>query len=193
MISVGVTGGIGSGKSIVCKVFEAMDFPVFYADSEAKKCMNHDPQLIEGIQSVLGFEAYKNGEIDKVFIANKIFSNEDLKLKVNNLVHPAVFRSFESWKKNQTNPIVFNESALLFETGSYQRFDFTILVIADENTKVNRIRKRDEISENEIKNRMKNQLSDIEKIKLSNFIVENNENVLVIPQLLRIVSILKQN
>ncbi len=117
MKSVGVTGGIGSGKSIVCKIFEVMGFPVFYADAEAKKCMVEDPDLISGVKQLLGENAYINKELNRSFVAEQIFSNTDLKLKMDALVHPAVYRSFENWKAQQNSDLVFNESALLFETG----------------------------------------------------------------------------
>lgn len=191
MKSIGITGGIGSGKSMVCKILETMGYPVFYADQEAKKSMIQDDLLKAGIIDLLGTASYQNGELNRPFIAEKIFGNPDLKQKMDALVHPAVFRAFEVWKSRQTAPLIFNESALLFETGSYKRFDATVLVTANKETRIERVMKRDQVTREQVVSRMENQLSDEEKQKLCTHQINNNPDLLLIPQVLNILELLK--
>lgn len=188
MLKIGITGGIGSGKTYVCKLLEKLDYPVFYSDVEAKKIMVQDPILISEIKQLLGDEAYTKNELNRNFIAQAIFQNSQLRNQLNQLVHPKVFKAFEIWKNKQSSHLVFNESALLFETESYKRFDKNILIISDKATKINRIQQRDKISENEIKTRIESQLTDEEKVKKADFVIDNNENVLLIPQLISILT-----
>lgn len=185
--SIGITGGIGSGKSIVARVLEIMGFPVFYADAEAKKCMQNDLQLQGSIQRLLGNEAFVNGEIQREFIAKQIFSSPELKEKMNALVHPAVYAAYAAWCKKQPEQLVFNESALLFETGSFRRFDATILVTAPEEIRMKRVIQRDQSNMAAVKQRMQNQLPDSAKIPLANFIIHNDDQQLVVPQILGIL------
>ncbi len=187
MKSVGVTGGIGSGKSIVCKILEVMGFPVFYADAEAKKCMIEDVNLILGVKQLLGENAYIDGELNRPFVANQIFSNADLKAKMDALVHPAVFRAFEIWKSKQNADLIFNESALLFETGSYDRFDAVILVVADIETRIERVMKRDQVSKEAVIARIQHQLLDEHKLKMNPYVIENDSHQMLIPQILTFI------
>ena len=191
MKSIGITGGIGSGKSMVCKILEVLGYPVFYADQEAKKSMVQDNLLKEQIISLLGSDSYQDKELNRPFIAEKIFGNTDLKHKMDQLVHPAVFRSFESWKSKQTSPFIFNESALLFETGSYKRFNATVLVTADKETRIERVMKRDGVTRDQVISRMENQLSDAEKQKLCTCQIVNNPEMMLIPQVLEMLEFLK--
>jgi len=188
MRKIGVTGGIGSGKTFVCIILEKLGYPVFYSDKEAKKLMNQNLNLIMKIKELLGNEAYLNGKINKSFIAQKIFETPTLRNELNAIVHPEVYLSFENWSKNQDSKLVFNESALLFETESYKRFDKTILITADISIKMDRIKKRDLLNEIEIKHRMNSQLSDEIKMKLADFVIENNEEKLLIPQLIQCIN-----
>lgn len=187
MKSVGVTGGIGSGKSIVCKILEVMGFPVFYADAEAKKCMIEDVNLILAVKELLGENAYIDGELNRPFVANQIFSNADLKAKMDALVHPAVFRAFEIWKSKQNAALIFNESALLFETGSYDRFDAVILVVADIETRIERVMKRDQVSKEAVIVRIQHQLLDEHKLKMNPYVIENDSHQMLIPQILTFI------
>lgn len=191
MLKIGITGGIGSGKTYVCQLLEKLGYPVFYSDIEAKKLMTQDPILVSEIKQLLGDESYIQNELNKPFIAHSIFHDSKLREAINLLVHPKVFQAFELWKDKQSSTIVFNESALLFETESYKRFDKNILILADNETKIKRIQLRDILSAIEIKNRIDSQLSDDEKIKRTDFIIDNNENVLLIPQLIAILENLK--
>lgn len=190
MKSIGITGGIGSGKSLVCKIIEKIGFPVFYADAEAKKAMNEDQVLKSELILLMGENTYSNNELNRPFIAEQIFKNHHLKNKVNALVHPAVYRSFENWKQNQQTDLVFNESALLFETGSFKRFDATILVTADREIRIQRVMNRDNLSREAVLERISHQLDDHSKQKLSDFEIVNNENILLLPQLLKILNLL---
>ena len=187
MKSVGVTGGIGSGKSIVCKIFEVMGFPVFYADAEAKKCMVEDADLMRGVKQLLGESAYVNHALNRAFVAEKIFSNPDLKSKMDALVHPAVYRAFENWKKQQNADLIFNESALLFETGSHNRFDEVILVVADLETRLKRVMKRDYVQKEAVLARIQHQLLDEHKLKMNPYVIENDEHHQLIPQVLKFI------
>ena len=188
MIKIGITGGIGSGKTFICHILEKLGYPVFYSDQEAKKLMNENLDLIIKIKELLGNDAYLNGIIDKSFIARKIFETPTLRNELNAIVHPEVYLAFEKWSKSQDSKLVFNESALLFETESYKRFDKTILITADICLKIERIKKRDLLDEIEIKHRMNSQLSDEIKLKLADFVIENNEDKLLLPQLIQFIN-----
>ncbi len=188
MLKIGITGGIGSGKTFVCHILEKLGYPIFYSDKEAKKLMNENLDLIIKIKELLGNDAYLNGIIDKSFIARKIFETPTLRNELNAIVHPEVYLAFEKWSKSQDSKLVFNESALLFETESYKRFDKTILITADISIKIERIKKRDLLDEIEIKHRMNSQLSDEIKLKLADFVIENNEDKLLLPQLIQFIN-----
>ena len=188
MLKIGITGGIGSGKTFVCHILEKLGYPVFYSDKEAKKLMNENLDLIIKIKKLLGNKAYLNGIIDKSFIAQKIFETPTLRNELNAIVHPEVYLAFEKWSKSQDSKLVFNESALLFETESYKRFDKTILITADICLKIERIKKRDLLDEIEIKHRINSQLADKIKLKLADFVIENNEDKLLLPQLIHAIN-----
>jgi dephospho-CoA kinase len=190
MKSIGITGGIGSGKSLVCKILEKLGYPVFYADLAAKKVMNEDHTLKSELIHLLGENAYLNNEINRSFIADQIFKSSQLKNEVNALVHPAVYRAYENWKQEQKSNLVFNESALLFETGSYKRFDATILVSANLETRIQRVMERDRSSREAVLDRMSHQLYNYAKQKLCDFEIVNKENILILPQLLKILDLL---
>lgn len=192
MLKIGITGGIGSGKTFICHILEKLGYTVFYSDMEAKKLMNENKHIIEKIKKLLGNEAYLNGIIDKSFIAQKIFETPTLRNELNSIVHPEVYLAFDNWCKSQTNKLVFNESALLFETESYKRFDKTILITADISIKIERIKKRDQLDEIEIKRRINSQLSDEIKLKLADFVIENNEEKLLFPQLIKCINELEE-
>lgn len=193
MMKIGITGGIGSGKSIIGKILSIKGFPVFYSDLEAKRIMLHDKKVVAEIKQIFGDEAYLDNDINRSFLADKIFNQPELKNKVNAIVHPAVRQAFEDFAKNHQNTLVFNEAAILFETGGYKNFDSTILVIADEDLRLKRVMDRDNASMKSVKERMKNQWSDKKKADLADFIIENNENSLLVPQVEKIISKLQSN
>jgi dephospho-CoA kinase len=187
MITIGVTGGIGSGKSMICQVLEHLGYPVFYSDVEAKKNMLNNLDLISKIVSVFGEESYIDKQLNRTFLAKKIFEDPKAKEQLNSIVHPTVFQSFETWKNKQQSKLVFNESALLFETGSYTRFDRVWLVLADEETRIKRLMLRDKLSKNESLNRINAQLLDTEKQKLTKYYIYNNELDLIVPQIFNLI------
>lgn len=186
MLKIGITGGIGSGKTTVCRVFELLGIPIFYADTVAKLIMHTDPVLKEEILKTFGEKTYSNdGELNRAYISSIVFNNESELDKLNALVHPAVFRAFDKWLAIHSNaPYIIKEAALLFETESYKMCDLSLLVVSPKASRVRRIIARDGISQDEIVLRMKRQLSDEEKIKLADHILFNDESQLLIPQIL---------
>ncbi|WP_316810845.1 dephospho-CoA kinase [Pedobacter heparinus] len=178
MLKIGITGGIGSGKTTVCKVFETMGIPVFYADTVARQIMLTDELLIAGVKNTFGAESYTaGGLLNNKYIAGIVFNHADELAKLNALIHPAVFRAFDKWVKQipATVPYVLKEAALLFESGSYKMCDQNILVLAPAEVRLQRVMERDGLSAEQVKARMDKQLPDEEKIKLADYSIHNNE------------------
>ena len=188
MLKIGITGGIGSGKSTVCKIFELLGIPVFYADTAAKEVMHTDEELKKGVISTFGVKSFSEaGILNRKYIADIVFYDEKALETLNALVHPAVFRAFDKWLLSQRNaPYVLKEAALLFESGSYKMCTHSILVKAPEHLKITRVMQRDNITESEVRLRMIRQLPDAEKEKLSDFTIINDENIPLIPQVLEL-------
>ncbi|MXV52500.1 dephospho-CoA kinase [Pedobacter sp. HMF7647] len=184
MKKIGITGGIGSGKTTVCKFFEILGIPVFYADTAAKQVMDSDLLLKSGLIDAFGKDVFNHDGLNRKHLANIVFNDKGKLQLLNSLVHPAVFRSFDAWVAGQNAPYVLKEAALLFESGSYKACDETILVKAPLELKLKRVIKRDSISAEEVKARMDRQMSDQEKAKLSGHLIINDELNLVIPQVL---------
>ncbi|MEX1192513.1 MAG: dephospho-CoA kinase [Brumimicrobium sp.] len=189
MKKIGLTGGIGSGKSIIGKILSIIGFPVFYSDAIGKMLMTEDQSVVSKVKELFGSDAYIKGKLNRTYISEKVFKNPNLKEKLNQIVHPAVRKNFDNWCSQQVTPLVFNEAAILFETGSYKNFDALILVTADEKTRINRVMKRDQVSKQQVLERINNQWSDDKKKKLADFIISNDDNDLLIPQ---VESIVKQ-
>ncbi|HEX4373611.1 MAG TPA: dephospho-CoA kinase [Puia sp.] len=184
MLRIGLTGGIGSGKSTVAKIFEVLGIPVYYADDAAKNIMNDDDELKQEIIKHFGAQSYINNKLDRKYISEKVFNNkEDLSL-LNSLVHPATIRDAENWMKDQTAPYAIKEAALIFESGAEKFLDYVIGVSSPENLRIERTMKRDNISEEEVKDRIKNQMSEEKKISLCNFVVTNDEQQPLLPQVI---------
>ena len=187
MLKIGITGGIGSGKTTVCKVFETFGIPVFYADVVAKQIMITDSILIEGIKSTFGSESYDaSGKLNNKHIAQIVFNDKVELAKLNALVHPATFRAFELWltKVPVHTPYVLKEAALLFESGSYQMCDKSILVTAPLVIKMDRVMLRDGVTKEQVEARMDKQLSDEVKSGMADFLISNNESESVILQVM---------
>ncbi|WP_406823374.1 dephospho-CoA kinase [Pedobacter sp. KACC 23697] len=187
MYKVGITGGIGSGKTTACKVFEILGIPVFYADTVAKEIMCKDVVLVAGIKSAFGKESYfEDGKLNNKHIAGIVFNHEEALEKLNALVHPAVFRAFDVWEQTipENTPYTLKEAALLFESGSYKMCDTTILVTAPYEIKLKRVMQRDGVSAEQVKARMDKQLSDEEKSKLASHFIVNDEQQSIIGQVL---------
>lgn len=185
---IGLTGGIGSGKSLVARIFSSLGVPVYDADSQAKKLMNTDSVLMASIQKEFGNEAYdQNGVLNRKFLAASVFNNPE-KLKVlNQLVHPRVQADTEKWVvENKGQSYLIKEAALLFESGSFQNLDKIIVVTAPQDVRVNRVMLRDGRSKQEVESIIRNQMAEEEKAARADFIVRNDESELVIPQILKL-------
>ena len=187
MKRIGITGGIGAGKSLVAEIIKAMDYPVYNSDERAKELTDSNPKIKEGLIHLFGEEIYQNDKLNKFALAQAIFSDESLREKVNALIHPIVREDFNLWVLAQNNSLVFNESAILFETGSFKNFDAIILVYAPEELRIKRIMKRDNCSENEVLKKMNSQFSDEEKYQLTEFRVLNDEQTPLLKQVEQII------
>ena len=185
---IGITGGIGSGKSIICSIFEKMGFSVFYSDIVAKQILLTDIDVIQQLTNVIGPNLYIEGKINKELLANKIFKEEQVKLKVNQIIHPKVREYFDSWVSIQDSRLVFNEAAILFETGLYKKYDVNVLVTAPESIRINRSVLRDNSSKEVVKYRVNSQWTDEQKMKFADFIIVNDNLTPVLPQLEQILS-----
>lgn len=188
MLAIGITGNIGSGKTTVAKVFELLDVPVFYADFHAKKVMTDDAVLVEAIRSNFGNESYfADQTLNRKYISGIVFNNVEELKKLNALVHPAVFRAFDVWAKQyQHKKYVLKEAALLFESGSNQQCNKTIVVSAALDVRVYRVMQRDNLSEEEVLRREEKQMPQAEKEAKADFIILNDPQTMVIPQVLEI-------
>ena len=187
MLKVGITGGIGAGKSIVCRIFSNWNIPVFNADFEARQLMVFNTDLIKQIKSVFGDNAYnKDGSLNNVYISEIVFRNAEKLKKLNLLVHPHVRELFLSWTLKQDAPYILEEAAILFESGSDKFLDKTIMVYSDKETRKKRIIKRNNLTIDKIEKIMSNQMDDEEKCKKADYIVYNNEKTLLLPQLIKI-------
>lgn len=190
-LKIGITGGIGSGKTTVCKVFELLGIPIFYADDEAKRLMLNDPGLVLAIKSAFGDEAYVNEKtLNRKYIADLVFKNPIKLAQLNSLVHPVVFKAFDVWSQNKTSAYVLKEAALLFESGSYLQNYKNILVSCPLDIRIERIINRDHTTKAKVLERMATQLSENEKEKLADFQILNNEREFIIPQVLKIHQLL---
>jgi dephospho-CoA kinase len=184
--TLGITGGIGSGKTSVCRVFDVLRVPVFSADREAQEIMKTDDAIIRGINSIAGKDLYLNGNLDRMELATIIFNDSNLLEKVNLLVHPVVFDHFRKWALNQTAPYVIIEAAILFESGASKFVDRVATVAAPVEQRVERIIQRNKLSREQVMERMRNQMDDETRIKLSDYIINNSENDMIIPAILKI-------
>ncbi len=187
---VGITGGIGSGKTTICKIFEVLGVKVYYADDRAKSLMETNQKVIQEVKSIFGTEAYSGGKLNRAHISKMAFGNKELLSELNQIVHPAVKEDFENWvEKNSKEEILIKEAALLIEAGSYKELDSLLLVVADEKTRISRILKRDpQRTEESVKKIISEQLSDEEKILLASFVIDNSGNVSLIKQAVEIHS-----
>lgn len=187
MIKIGITGGIGSGKTTVCKIFELLGVPVFYADAVAKNIYETDESLKNEVVDMFGIEILdENKKINKQKLATIVFSSSEKLEKLNRHVHPAVGKKFDDWANKQHAAYVIKEAAILFESGAYKQVDKTIVVAASEEIRIERVCKRDDVTHEDVLKRLNNQMKDGDRIKLADFVIENNENELLIPQVLAI-------
>ena len=187
MKKIGITGGIGSGKTYVSKIFSCLGVPVFNSDVEAKKLMNSSKKLMKLIKDEFGHDIYyMNQELEKEKLAAIVFSNSDKLQKLNSFVHPIVKQAFDNWCKLQKSTYVIKEAAILFESNSHKALDGVICVSAPLELRVKRLLKRDDYSVEEIRKRIESQISQHTKEELSNYIIINNEQELLLPQIINI-------
>lgn len=175
---IGLTGGIGSGKTTVAKFIEDFGFPVYYSDDRAKDIVNDNDDLKVKIKELLGDESYdENGLYNRKFVAKKVFNNKDLLQSLNEIIHPAVRLDFEDWVKKQTKYLIFKETALLFELKLHKQCYRSVLVTAEDNIRIKRVMDRDGKTYREVQSVMEKQMPEKEKIKLANCIIYNNTNL----------------
>ena len=187
MLTVGVTGGIGSGKSLVCSVFKVLDVPVYHADTEARRIMNENEEIRRGLQEYFGSEAYAGGTLNRSFLASRIFSDARAREFVNSLVHPAVREDFILWTGTFTEAnYIVEEAALLFESGAYRELDMTILVMAPARLRTQRIMARDGIKKTDVQLRMSTQIKPADAAKLADHVVRNDDKRFILPQVFEI-------
>jgi len=186
MLKIGITGGIGSGKSTICKIFELLGSPVFYADEEAKKLTKIHPEIKVEISKAFGSEIYDaEGILNSKLLASIVFNDPEKLEKLNSIIHPEVKKQFDKWTEEQGDKkYVLREAAIMFESGAHKYNDLNVIVTAPEMMRIERVMKRDNIEEGVVRARMKNQWAEEEKIKLSDFVISNNEEQLVIPQVI---------
>lgn len=184
MLKIGLTGGIGSGKTVVSNVFRALGVPVYIADYEAKRLMQSDPVIIRSVRKLLGERSYQDGVLNREYIGEYVFKDSEKLAQLNAIVHPAVHADFEQWTKSfEGEPYVIEEAAVLFESGGAERMDYTIFVRAALETRVERVVKRDQATEDRVMDRIRNQMDDDSKEKLADFVIINEIDSMILPQI----------
>jgi dephospho-CoA kinase len=183
---IGVTGGIGSGKSMVCRLFECLDVPVYYADSRAKWLTNHDPEIRQKVTELLGPQSYDaNGRYNTSFVASVVFEDENLLKELNAIIHPVVMRDTREWVMSHSGlPYVVKEAAIMAKAGQANAMNYVVVVEAPVNLRVKRILQRDKRSEQEVRAIIERQVSDEARKEIADFTVDNDETAALIPQVL---------
>jgi len=186
MIKIGLTGGIGSGKTTVAKIFELLGIPVYYADDAAKRIMNEDEELKTAIQKQFGKDAYDNEGLDRTFLSAKVFTDPVQLEILNSLVHPATIRDAAKWMSQQKTSYTIKEAALIFESGSAEHLDYVIGVYAPTQLRIKRAMERNHLSHEEVTQRINKQLDENIKMKLCDFVIYNDEQHLLITQVIEL-------
>ena len=187
MKKLGLTGGIGVGKTYVSKVFQQMGIPVFNADVEAKNCMAEDKELMQNVKTSFGENIYDNGMLQKTKLAKIVFNNSERLAELNALVHPVVKQKFDDWCTQQTAELVIKEAAILFESDAHLGLDAVVCVSAAEKVRIARVQKRDGSSVAEIKSRMDKQMPQSKKEEMADFVIVNDGEQLLLPQLIKML------
>ncbi len=189
MIILGVTGGIGSGKTLVCSIISAMGYPIYNADLEARRIIDTDSSLVSSIKTIFGEDIYVNSQLNRKRVSEIVFTNQEKLEKLNSIVHPAVAKHFNEWVLTYSSrTLVVKEAAILFESGAYKGVDKIISVIAPVELRVKRVMERDGFSKDTILSRMQNQFPQEELIKRSDYIIENDGVKLILPQIVRVIN-----
>lgn len=186
MLKIGLTGGIGSGKSTVAKIFETLGIPVYYADAEAKRLMNSSETLKKVIRQNFGEATYENDQLNRKYLAGIVFNNPEKLELLNALIHPVTINDAEQWMQQQSAPYSIKEAALLFESGAAENLDLIVGVYAPQALRIKRVMKRDGLTADEIMKRINRQVNEEMKMKLCDFVITNNEQELLIPQVLKL-------
>lgn len=184
MIKIGLTGGIGSGKTTVAQIFKLLGIPVYYADEAAKKMMNENEDLKQQIIQHFGEESYTEGVLNKQYLAATVFSNSEKTILINSIIHPATIADAEKWMSEQTAPYAVKEAALIFEAGAEKMLDLVIGVYSPENLRIQRVINRNNIYRETVITRIKNQMDDELKMSLCDVVLINDETQLLIPQVI---------
>jgi dephospho-CoA kinase len=175
MIKAGITGGIGSGKTMVCSIFESFGIPVYYADTRAKELMSENNQLKSQLIQYFGDDIFENNQLNRARIAQIIFNNSDALTYINSIVHPAVGMDFDKWAQLQNSTkYLIKEAALLFESGSYKHLDILITITCPEELRIKRVMERDGVTRGQVSKRIKSQWDEEEKVRQSDFIIQND-------------------
>ena len=186
MLRIGLTGGIGSGKSTVARIFEVLGIPVYYADAAARRLMNEDEELKKNIINHFGNESYVNSQLNRPYIASIVFNDKGKLELLNSLTHPATISDANKWMQEQTSPYIIKEAALIFESGSAEHLDHVIGVYTPAPLRIQRIMDRDRITKEEVLQRMNRQMDEDKKMKLCDFVISNDDKQLLIPQVLQL-------
>lgn len=181
-MTVGLTGGIGAGKSTVARLIQSMGYPVYNADDRARKLQNEDAELLSEMVDLLGAEIISAGSLNRKLVAQLVFNDPNLLKKLNEIVHPRVQRDFDRWVGEQQASILFKESALLFETGANESLDFTVVVAAPEEIRIQRVVQRDGVEKEQVRSRTANQMAESQKVERADFVINNDDCCLLIPQ-----------
>lgn len=184
MLKIGLTGGMGSGKTTVSKIFSVLGIPVFYADDVAKVIMNEDAGLKQNIINLFGEEAYINNTLNRKYIAGIVFNNRFKLEQLNALVHPVTIAAADKWMNAQTTPYILKEAALMFEAGASAHLDYVIGIYAPQHLRLQRVMQRDNTNREAVLARMNNQIDETIKMKLCDFVIVNDEQIAVLPQVL---------
>lgn len=192
MLKVGVTGGIGSGKSTVCRMFGVLGIPVFSSDDEGKRLLAEDPEVRNALTAAFGGEIFVNEVLDRKALGALVFNDRDALERLSAIVHPAVRAAFNVWAEKQQAPYVINEAAILVETGGYKHLDHLVVVAAPEAERIARVMRRDDTTEEQVRARMSNQTDDATRAAVADSIIVNDGKAMVIPQVLVVYEQLKQ-
>ena len=184
MLKIGLTGGIGSGKSTVAAIFEVLGIPVYYSDEASKRLMIENEELRSSITNHFGAEAYADGILNRKFLAAQVFNDNEKITLLNSLVHPVTIKDAAEWIEMQKAPYIVKEAALIFESGSYKYLDYVIGVDAPKALRIQRTIGRDNISSQQVEARMSRQMDENEKMRLCDFVIMNDEQQMLIPQVL---------
>ncbi|MDY0200008.1 MAG: dephospho-CoA kinase [Tenuifilaceae bacterium] len=189
MIRVGITGGIGSGKSVVCRMIEAMGYPVYNADAEAKQLSDTNETIVSGAKALFGNSIYCEGKLDRKRVGSLVFADAKLLERLNSIIHPVVAAHFEAWVlANNQHRLVFKEAAILFESGAYKQVDKTVAVWAPDVVRIARVRSRDGVSENEVRGRIANQMPQHQLVGKVSYVIKNNGEELLLPQVVNLIN-----